>query len=138
MEGIRRDKLTTNHRGELGNDSNRSQHQPDKTRFVAQVVFSRIKGSIKHCVSGYYEGLRSLVDMTYGSGEPLIKRRIIQNEDTKKCYETTSGTYEDVRILPSLTNYQPVLPRPGGWLVGHDWTITCIDRATQHTHHSTR
>jgi len=105
-EQLRRNKLTTNHRGELGKDSNQSQHRPDKTRFVAQVVHSNIKRLAKDCIRDSDEGSRSLVDVVYSSGEPLVtKQRMGRGEDTKKCYENSSETYEDIRIFPSLTNY---------------------------------
>ncbi len=73
IEGLRINILTTNRRGELENDSNRSQHQPDKIRFVVQVAYLRIKrSSVNEGLRlNSDEGSRSLVDVVYSSGEPL-------------------------------------------------------------------
>ena len=134
-EGLR-NRLTTNHRGELGKELNRSQRQPDKTRFVAQVVSSNIKWSTKHCIRNSDEDSRSLVNVVYSSGEPLVTdQRMGRGEDMKKCHENSSKTYEDIRIFPSLANYQTVLPRPVAQSV---MTGRLPVWDTRHTHHSTR
>jgi hypothetical protein len=72
---LRRNRLSTNHRGELGKDSNRSQHQPDKTRFVEQVVYSNIKRLTKDRIRDSDEGLQSLINVVHSSGEPLVTKQ---------------------------------------------------------------
>jgi hypothetical protein len=71
---------------------------------------------IKHDLG--HRWCKSLVDAVYSSGKPLVtKQRIGRPEDTKICCENASETYEDIRIFPSLANYDTVLPCP---ITAHD------------------
>ena len=115
----------TNRRRELPNDETQSQHQPDKTQFEAQVVYSKVKRLVKDCFPESDERSLSLVDAMYSSGEPLVTKQRI-GEDTKICCENASETYEDIRIFPSLATCHTILPCPGSSLACHDWNITCL------------
>jgi hypothetical protein len=69
--GIGQKLIATNRRGELGNEETRCQHQPDKTRFEAQVVYSKVREISEGLFPDLGEDSLSLVHVMYSSGEPL-------------------------------------------------------------------